>query len=377
MKRKLLSVILVFFIVCLLPIPVSAHRGRTDSNGGHYDRSTGEYHYHHGYPEHQHYDMDGDGDLDCPYDFNDRTDSNSGSAGSTYLSAEAWLASQGENEDRYEDGYDSGYDDGYEKGNREGYEDGSKYGYDNGYTDGLEEGRKGKVSNKLLILAVAMVVIMGIMLRIRRNSLNETEDLLDETRKKLHDSEQREKTLADKMRRADIEHRNALEVRDKKAQDQIRLAENKISLAEEEVRNVQRKYSEEIHKAKALAESFKNQNDSLMEFLGMGKHDDSGKDSPENKLVIPLGISFADDGLPILGKQTPQKRYGDYTVFVCDGGSVYHERSLCSNGYTRPVHIFEVVGKRRPCARCCNGALPKEVPQWYKAIRARRYNMKG
>ena len=31
-----------------------AHSGGTDSNGGHYDRSTGEYHYHHGYPAHQH-----------------------------------------------------------------------------------------------------------------------------------------------------------------------------------------------------------------------------------------------------------------------------------------------------------------------------------
>jgi hypothetical protein len=44
-----------------------AHPGRTDSDGGHTDHSTGEYHYHHGYPAHQHYDIDGDGDLDCPY----------------------------------------------------------------------------------------------------------------------------------------------------------------------------------------------------------------------------------------------------------------------------------------------------------------------
>lgn len=30
------------------------HSGRTDSKGGHYDRSTGEYHYHHGLPPHDH-----------------------------------------------------------------------------------------------------------------------------------------------------------------------------------------------------------------------------------------------------------------------------------------------------------------------------------
>lgn len=50
-----------------LSIVAYAHPGGTDSDGGHIDHSTGEYHYHHGYPAHQHYDIDGDGDLDCPY----------------------------------------------------------------------------------------------------------------------------------------------------------------------------------------------------------------------------------------------------------------------------------------------------------------------
>lgn len=47
--------------MCSLTICVMAHSGRTDSSGGHYDTSTGEYHYHHGYPEHQH-----PGGI-CPY----------------------------------------------------------------------------------------------------------------------------------------------------------------------------------------------------------------------------------------------------------------------------------------------------------------------
>lgn len=50
-----------------------AHSGKTDSSGGHYDHSSGEYHYHHGYSAHSHYDMDGDGDIDCPYNFEDKT----------------------------------------------------------------------------------------------------------------------------------------------------------------------------------------------------------------------------------------------------------------------------------------------------------------
>ena len=50
--RRLLCFALVL-IVLLCPMAL-AHSGRTDSNGGHYDHSTGEYHYHHGEPAHQH-----------------------------------------------------------------------------------------------------------------------------------------------------------------------------------------------------------------------------------------------------------------------------------------------------------------------------------
>lgn len=65
-----------------LAIAVSAHSGKTDSHGGHYDRSTGEYHYHHGYPAHDHYDIDGDGDIDCPYTYKNHADnSNSSNSG--------------------------------------------------------------------------------------------------------------------------------------------------------------------------------------------------------------------------------------------------------------------------------------------------------
>ena len=48
--------IICFFILIfiLLQFYSFAHSGKTDSNGGHYDYSTGEYHYHHGYSAHQH-----------------------------------------------------------------------------------------------------------------------------------------------------------------------------------------------------------------------------------------------------------------------------------------------------------------------------------
>lgn len=50
------SLILMSIVVIILGscVAVFAHPGKTDSTGGHFDRSTGEYHYHHGYPAHQH-----------------------------------------------------------------------------------------------------------------------------------------------------------------------------------------------------------------------------------------------------------------------------------------------------------------------------------
>ena len=90
--KKFLFCFLAACVVLLLASlisPAFAHRGNTDSQGGHWDHSTGEYHYHHGYGPHQHTDLDGDGVLDCPYDFKDKTNHSSAStrsSGSTYRS---------------------------------------------------------------------------------------------------------------------------------------------------------------------------------------------------------------------------------------------------------------------------------------------------
>ena len=68
--RRWLSLLFCIVLVLTHPITATAHPGRTDSKGGHWNRSTGEYHYHHGYGPHDHKDLDGDGIVDCPYDFN-------------------------------------------------------------------------------------------------------------------------------------------------------------------------------------------------------------------------------------------------------------------------------------------------------------------
>lgn len=64
--KKIIPLFTLLIIIAFSSM-VYAHPGRTDENGGHYDRSTGEYHYHHGYPAHQHENGV------CPYDFDDNT----------------------------------------------------------------------------------------------------------------------------------------------------------------------------------------------------------------------------------------------------------------------------------------------------------------
>lgn len=62
-------------LFCIFLVTISfAHSGKTDSKGGHYDRSTGEYHYHHGYPAHK---VCG---VNCSYNNVDKTNHSSTSS---------------------------------------------------------------------------------------------------------------------------------------------------------------------------------------------------------------------------------------------------------------------------------------------------------
>lgn len=56
MRKISITAILLIIVTALSHFTVLSHSGRTDSNGGHYNRSTGEYHYHHGLPAHDHED---------------------------------------------------------------------------------------------------------------------------------------------------------------------------------------------------------------------------------------------------------------------------------------------------------------------------------
>ena len=86
--KKAISVIFCFILIFTC---ASAHPGRTDASGGHWDRSTGEYHYHHGYPAHQHTNGI------CPYEYDDQTGSSSDTSSSSTTDIESTTVSPSTN----------------------------------------------------------------------------------------------------------------------------------------------------------------------------------------------------------------------------------------------------------------------------------------
>jgi hypothetical protein len=164
--RKILALLLAALLLCVPALPVFAHTGKTDANGGHYDSATGEYHYHHGYPAHSHWDMDGDGVIDCPHDFDDQTNHNDSNPTSSDDTRSDGLT--------YTDGYEAGYEAGYRYGKTDAnmdikdqtdkaYEEGRKQGYKEGQSDTLASIKEAEVQAKkdgvLAVLGIELAMI--------------------------------------------------------------------------------------------------------------------------------------------------------------------------------------------------------------------------
>ena len=128
--KRIIAFLLCLVLVCL-PASSLAHSGRTDSGGGHWNHSTGEYHYHHGHPAHQHtFGV-------CPYSSEKSSDSTNTYTDSKY-SKDEWegIPAPTHEETRfhvgsplektYYEGYDDGYLTGYKLAQETAYADGWK-----------------------------------------------------------------------------------------------------------------------------------------------------------------------------------------------------------------------------------------------------------
>lgn len=117
----------IFILICTYIFNTSAHSGRTDAYGGHWNRSTGTYHYHSG------------GVVSKSY--------NTGPAPN----------------DRYDDGYDAGYDNGHDEGWDTGYKAGYKTGHDTGHKKGYKEGDEYKSPHDIALMIYSPISIIAIL----------------------------------------------------------------------------------------------------------------------------------------------------------------------------------------------------------------------
>ena len=302
MKKHPTALLLPILLVLLfLPLRAYAHPGRTDSNGGHTDHSTGEYHYHHGYPAHDHYDMDGDGTLDCPYDFIDRTGQNSGDS----------ISSGDTNQNGIISGQSS-----YDR---------SDFEYPATANTSTEKEAKEVPSWIYWIIGSQILLNIAMFFALRKKN-EEISSVRNEFRYKLDKSRNWFKSV----------------VRERYKQHVASIARDNQELIKTLHPDAKINFRDPF--PFSLFEEFDN---SSCPFL------------------LPDGVSITKDGLPALGYVDDDAPYGKYTVYITYRGNCYHNSRYCKHvSFTRSVCVFSVMQSRRPCSYCAR-KIGTTTPQWY------------
>lgn len=166
--KPLILILLIIFAVCFVFVfNAYAHKGKTDSNGGHRDNNNvsglGSYHFHcGGYPAHLHTNG-------CPY-----------TSSSNYNTSTAQEEVGGYSDEygaEYDYGYEDGYDMGYETGYDEGYNDGY-YEEQDEYQQLYEENEnlikkndklKEENSNSTVFIIVLIIIILILFFNRKKN----------------------------------------------------------------------------------------------------------------------------------------------------------------------------------------------------------------
>lgn len=333
--RRLLSILL---LLSLLITPVFAHPGRTDENGGHWDRSTGEYHYHHGYSAHQHYDMDGDGIPDCPYDFRDNTShSSSGSSSSTATTAYSVTVTP------------------------------KKSSTETTAAASVSSQPSGKKENRSYAGWIVSAVLVLALIRSSKSHQRESDIDQDRMRKKDQEIQSIKKSL---------------EAKDKALADLDEEMKHKLAAAITEANSYKEKYIVTQAKLDSIYSVSENESDKtdgerisslsaqicdLKEELQDKENKITDLSSKLDKYIrleqIPKDVYIRKDGLPVLLKSDTWK-YGDYTAYLSKRSMVYHMDYLCAPAGAPAVHLFKVPNSYRACMKCALGTS-RIPPDWY------------
>lgn len=339
-------------LALVLPLlTVAAHPGRTDSNGGHTDSDTGDYHYHHGYAAHAHFDMDGNGTIDCPYEFDDQTDHSPGTR-----SPGDYTPGDGSG-----DGYQEGYSDGYKVGKR----DGTTAGYEDGYAEAEKKltRQADKAASQyssdlsdlktlgLKIIGALSVSLLACILLLRRSIKKRKADQLDYERGIAAVRNQ----CRQEIRELTEAHQLQLDEARDSCEDRVSKAAAGYSILS---RRVHAQHTAELQKLQLRLANFRRLE--VLELIAKGK---------DESVVLPDGVSLRPSYTPIRGKTSKRYPYGSYTIFMTPTGKTYHCLCDCVPN-ARPSHFFDRPQDSTPCRKCVPlDTYPQDLPDWYVRLR--------
>ena len=322
---------LVIFAFFFGATSVYAHPGKTDSDGGHTDHDTGEYHYHHGYPAHDHYDIDGDGDIDCPYDFADQTSHNE-------TDSKADVSTQTKKS---------------ESSNKNVSEEVSTYASVIESTPTHPIAEEMSVIHSWEFWTLFILGIVCILLAVKVHWKNE---------------EINEWQASYRNKRLEYEK----SVSEVKETCKSKVEQNKV-FYENKVQNLRSTIKELKSKNESLSDDRIDQEERVRMLLKLvnsqlpeSMREDIGnflEDVYSGSLKIPNNVFFLDDSTPVSGSITDIKPYGDLTVYVSRTKACYHKDRYCS-GVNTPVHAYEIIDRIPPCKKCATGYY-SGVPEWY------------
>ena len=321
-----------------------AHPGRTDSNGGHYNRSTGEYHYHHGYPEHQH------PNGVCPYDFDDKTGDSSGTSSYRSNTSSSYRSNTSRTTTNRtvspKPSTDTSLLENLENENaslRKDLENLQK-----NYSNLTDE-------NFRLMLGIVGITLISIFLAFKM-------------KRHISALEKENKELTSKV--AQLQESSLLDDIKKLEQDKKYLESQNQSLDMRVIRLEERMESQNnylrghISKQKKKLSTQTTQYNILTKNLYL---------SPDKRLLtqeeclkeagVPKGVTFDKDLLPHYFVNPTVER--NFYVYISKGGTHYHRTPMCSGAWMR-VHLFSVCNKYTPCERCVPyKARNYRIPAWY------------
>lgn len=327
-----------------------AHPGRTDSNGGHYNRSTGEYHYHHGYPEHQH------PNGVCPYDFDDKTEDSSRTSG--YRSSSTKIEPLNDSSLRQD-------------------------------FNALKQEHSNLQSRQRYLL-IALTGASFILFFVIRELYILSKKNAELTQKiKLENKEHFLLEIANlKEKEVELTVRNEmLSKRIVYLEDKLKDTSNSYDSIELQNTQLNRAYLESEERADYLSEhvdQLQEQNEALKlyitqlvqkltyqasqshilkENLFLLEKSDLSPEECFIKAGVPTGVTFDEDLLPHYYVNPSVEN--NFYVYISLNGKCYHRKYMCSGAFVR-VHLFTVADKYTPCERCVpSKAQNYKIPSWY------------